>query len=391
MDAGTARRELYEVMNEPREFDAKAERALALGKRYLDVENAHLTEIHPDTDYWETVASTDPPDGAFPSGLVLDLGTTYCRRAVADGGTVALHDAPEQGWADDPAFEAHGLRCYHGSPIVVGDELYGTVCFVSEDARSRPFSDEETLFAELIARMLEHELQRRRTAAEIERLDQFASVLAHDLRNPLGVAQGYVDLARKSTGNRHLDTAANALDRMEELIEDVLTMVRQGRTVESAEEVRLASVADGCWESVVTGESELRVETDLAIRAATDRLRRLFENLFRNSVEHGSASSRAKPGDAIEHGGGGVTVRVGALPDGAGFYVEDDGPGIPASERDSVFERGYSSESQGSGLGLAIVASVVQAHDWRIEVTDSPTGGTRFEISDVVVLDPGSG
>lgn len=374
MDAEKARRELYEVMNGPEEFDAKAERALALGKRYLDVDNAHLTEIHPDSDYWETVASTDSVNGTFPPGLVLDFGTTYCRRVVDGGETVALHDAPAQGWGDDPAFDAHGLRCYHGSPIVVGGELYGTVCFVSESARAEPFSDEETLFAELIARMLEHELQRQRTAAEIERLDRFASVLAHDLRNPLGVAQGYVDFARKTTDDRNLDMAANALDRMEELISDVLTMVRQGETVEEADEVELASVARECWRSVVTGECELRVETDLTVRAAPDRLRQLFENLFRN---------------AIEHGGDCVTIRVGTLPEDPGFFVEDDGPGIPADERDSVFERGYSSEAEGSGLGLSIVASVVQAHDWRIAVTESADGGTRFEIRDVAVLGSG--
>lgn len=373
MDAATARQELYEVMNQPGEFDAKAELALALGKRYLDVENAHLTEIHADSDYWEAVVSTDPTDGVFPPGLVLDLGSTYCRRVVADGQTIALHDAPEQGWADDPAFETHGLRCYHGSPIVVDDEMYGTVCFVSENSRGRPFSDEETLFAELIARMLEHALQRRRTAAEIERLDQFASVLAHDLRNPLGVAQGYVDLARSSSDERNLDTAANALEQMEVLISDVLTMVRQGQTVEDAEPVELSSLAERCWQSVVTAESDLHVETDLTVRGAPDRLRRLFENLFRN---------------AVEHGGDGVTVRVGALADGSGFYVEDDGLGVPPSERDSVFERGYSSEAEGSGLGLAIVGSVVRAHDWRISVTDSAEGGARFEIEDVVVLDP---
>lgn len=373
MDAAKARRELYEIMNRSEGFDAKAERALALGKRYLDVENAHLTEIYPENDYWETVVSTGPEDGTIPAGLVLDLGTTYCRRVVAEGETVAVEDAPAQGWDDDPAYEADGLRCYHGSPIVVDEEIYGTVCFVSEGARTQPFSEEETLFAELIARMLEHELQRQRTAAEIERLDRFAGVLAHDLRNPLGVAQGYVDMARKTTDDGNLATAANALDRMEELVSDVLTMVRQGRSVESAEEVRLSSVAEGCWQSVVTGESTLRVDTDMTIRAAPERLRRLFENLFRN---------------AIEHGGDGVTVRVGALPDAAGFFVEDDGPGIPASDRDSVFERGYSSDSEGSGLGLAIVESVVTAHGWQIAIADAPDGGTRFEISDVVVLDP---
>ena len=92
----------------------------------------------------------------------------------------------------------------------------------------------------------------------------------------------------------------------------------------------------------------------------------MFENLFRNSVEHGGAD---------------VVVRVGDLPDGSGIYVEDDGAGIPADERDEVFVDGFTTEASGTGLGLTIIQQVVSAHGWEIAVTESAEGGARFEIT----------
>lgn len=76
-------------------FDWKAVAALTLGNEYLSVENAHLTEIHADSDYWHAIASTDSSDGECPPGPVLDLGTTYCRRVLAAGtGWYVADDGP---------------------------------------------------------------------------------------------------------------------------------------------------------------------------------------------------------------------------------------------------------------------------------------------------------
>lgn len=372
-EAAEIRRELYRVMNEDRDFDWKAEQALTLGEQYLDVENGHLAEVHTDADYWKAIASTDPPDGQFPAGLILDSGRTYCRRVLAETESIALHNAPAQGWADDPAFDTHGLHCYHGTPIIVEEELYGTVCFVSDSPREEPFSEEETLFAELVARLLEHELERQQTAAKIDRLEEFADMLAHDLRNPVSVASGHLDITRERTENEHLETAAEALERIQTIISDVLTIVRQGRNVEETEEVALQAIVEQCWTSVASADADLVVEEDLRFRADPDRLRRLFENLLRNAIEHGRET---------------ITIRVGAVSGEAGFYVADDGPGIPEAERASVFDRGYSTGADGMGLGLAIVEGVVEAHDWEIAVTESSQGGARFEIRDVVVVEP---
>jgi Signal transduction histidine kinase len=71
-----------------------------------------------------------------------------------------------------------------------------------------------------------------------------------------------------------------------------------------------------------------------------------------------------------------------------GFYLADDGPGIPEEDRDRVLDRGYSTTADGTGLGLAIVATVAEAHGWTVSVTDSIGGGARFEFTGVETAMP---
>ena len=106
------------------------------------------------------------------------------------------------------------------------------------------------------------------------------------------------------------------------------------------------------------------------VRADERRLKQLLENLLRN---------------AVEHGGGDVTVRVGDLADG--FFVADDGPGVPESERERVFETGYTTAEDGTGFGLSIVTDIVEAHDWEIRVTESDGGGGRFDVNGVDIVE----
>jgi signal transduction histidine kinase len=371
LTAAQAHRELYELMAKDIPFTEKADRALALGEEYLNVDNGHLSKIDQEAEYWKAISSTDPPDGEFPAGLRVDLSAMYCRRTVEQGESIALHDAPNQGLEADPAFEAHDLHCYHGTPVIVDGDIYGTVCFVADAPRNRPFTDDETLFAELIARMLEHELQRGRLLDRVDRLDQFASVVSHDLRNPLNIAQAQLSTASEEADNEHVGAAVDALDRMECLITDMLAMARQGQDVGDTELVRLPSIAERCWQSVPTSDAELRIEEEVLFQADPDRTRQLLENLFRNAVEHGSEDT---------------LVRVGALSEKDGFYVEDDGPGIPDSERERVFETGFSTGEDGIGLGLSIVEAVVSAHNWTIRLAEATTTGARFEISSVVTV-----
>jgi signal transduction histidine kinase len=219
----------------------------------------------------------------------------------------------------------------------------------------------------------------------------------------------------------HLDRVADALDRMHELIEDLLTLARSGRTVDDVQPVDLRSVAEHAWATTDTEGARLVFDGDPGtVRADESRLTQAFENLFRNSVEHGSTGNRAQPGDAVEHGStsnrtesgdsegskipradgeavdseasktpratgeagdSAVTITVGSTD--SGFYVADDGPGIPESMREDVFETGYTTSADGTGFGLDIVRTIAAAHGWRVAATEGAAGGARFEFTTV--------
>lgn len=216
--------------------------------------------------------------------------------------------------------------------------------------------------------------------AREERLSRFASVVSHDLRNPLDVALGRAEVLPEIAdvdpeSEQHLHEIYNSLKRMEELIQDVLTLSRQGRGDIDTEPVALAAVARDAWQNVATSDATLTVTVDVDVEAHRGRLLRLFENLFRNSVEHGDTD---------------VTVEVGTFEcegtDDIGFYVVDDGPGIDDADREQLFEGGYSTAEAGTGLGLTIVREIAHTHGWTASVgaTDGETPtGARFEISGV--------
>ncbi len=194
-------------------------------------------------------------------------------------------------------------------------------------------------------------------------VDRIASVVSHDLRNPLDVAKAQLLAARERGDEEHFDRAARAHDRMERIIGDVLTLARGEDAVSPRPGVELESVVADAWDTVDTADADLVVEELPTTEADPDRLRRLFENLFRNAVEHGDV------------GQGEVEVVVGRTDEG-GFFVADDGAGIDPGERDRVFEPGYS--SGGTGLGLSIVRSIARAHGWTAGVETAETGGARF-------------
>ena len=161
---------------------------------------------------------------------------------------------------------------------------------------------------------------------------------------------------------------------MAELLDDLLKAAKYGDAVETLEPVDLATLVDETWPA--SPGATLEVESSLpTVAAEPSRCRQLFENLFRNSVDHG---------------GHGVTVRVGVIDaseDGeaaaetVGIYVADDGPGIPPAKRQQVFEYGYTDSEDGTGLGLAICWRIADALGWEIGVTESRDGGARFEIT----------
>lgn len=245
------------------------------------------------------------------------------------------------------AEEDYGRHVWvEGEPIYDDDEFVAVAGFVRDITERKQY---------------ERELERKN-----ERLEHFASILSHDLRNPLNVASGRLELVQRECDSDHLVDIEQSLDRIGALIDNLLLLAREGSPTENVQAVDLATVAERCWQNVETADATLLVETERTIRAAPSRLKQLLENLIRNGVEHGGED---------------VTIRVEDLDDG--FSVADDGSGIPAAERDRVFEMGYSTAADGTGLGLSIVTEIADAHGWTVDVTESTDGGARFDVTGV--------
>ena len=201
-----------------------------------------------------------------------------------------------------------------------------------------------------------------------ERLEKLASVLSHDLRNPVQVAQLHLPTLREThpESDEQIEAIERAVSRIGDLTEELVTIARTGEEL-AFERLRVQESATVAWNHVETDTAELRIEEQAcSFDGDSNRVLQLFENLFRN---------------AIEHGGDDVTVWVGEVENG--FYVEDSGSGIPLDERDDVFRLGYSTHENGNGLGLGIVTDITMAHGWQVSVEEGRTGGARFEIGGV--------
>lgn len=289
---------------------------------------------------------------------------------IDHGITGISYERGESFLIDDVAVHplAEPVHDFFGAAISIPMGEFGVFQAVSEE--KNVYDGEDLELAEILIAYATETLARIRSEERLQRqndrLDQFANIVSHDLRSPLTVARGRLELAREECETDHLDDVERAHDRMAEMIDDLLSLAREGKTVTAVEPVDLAATAEDCWLNVETDGATLRVETDRVICADESRLQQLLTNLFRN---------------AIEHGGRTVTVTVDDLP--SGFSVSDDGPGIPPAERGDVLEYGYSSKTEGTGLGLSIVTRIAEAHGWDVEVTDGDDGGARFILTGV--------
>ncbi|WP_096591878.1 sensor histidine kinase [Halorubrum ezzemoulense] len=263
-------------------------------------------------------------------------------------------------------------------PIAIGDREF--------DIQENPITDPRGtdrghvfLLRDVTAReRRQAELERREAELERqnERLEEFAGVVSHDLRNPLAAASAAVELARQRDGDPDgaLERAANAHERMDDMIEGLLALATAGETVDDLDRVSLDGTVRRVWSRLETTDATLTVEGDATALADRDRLEQLTSNLFRNAIEHA--------GEDVA-----VTVAITRGGDRAALSIGDDGPGIPAEERERVTERGVSLGG-GTGLGLAIVGDIAEAHGWTLSVAESDAGGARFVIEGMEVADP---
>lgn len=330
-----------------------------------------------DRNRYETILES-LEDGVYavdPDGILVYVNDRYAEMKGVSRETLLGTHVHE--WATDAAVtKATSAR----EAIATGDEDRGVIEYDFETASGETFPVEmrfdvvpehDDLDRVGVVRDITERKRREEALREKnERLDEFASIVSHDLRNPLSVTSGYIRLAQQTGDVTYLDRAASALDRMQSLIDDLLELARSDDPDPDTEVVDLRRTTERAWAVVPAGTARLDVTTDRRIRAEPTMLRQLVENLLHN---------------AATHGGEGVTVTVSDLPDG--FAVADDGRGIPATDRERVFETGYSTDDDGTGFGLPLVREVAEAHGWEVSLTDGEHGGARCEITGVEVVE----
>nr|WP_303651946.1 ATP-binding protein [Halovenus rubra] len=220
-------------------------------------------------------------------------------------------------------------------------------------ARIYPTDDGLSVYFRDITEQKDHESKLKE---KNERLEQFARIVSHDLRNPLNVAQLRLELAMDDSDNPHLEDIKDAHDRIESIVEETLILTKQDEQIGERESVDLNQAVEGWWNSVATENTELVVNDPPTVQTSPERLRHVFENLFKN---------------ADTHAGKNTVIEVGSLDDG--FYIADNGPGIPDDLKDELFDFGVTGAKGGTGYGLAIVKEIIDAHGWNINIERHPT------------------
>ena len=307
-------------------------------------------------DRHDTVVDANP---AALDALETDRSTlvgTSIREFLADVGIETGRFADTREFEGTIAIENDSETRHYDlriSPIGIGGTSVGRVAIFAD------VTDRVRTRQELVART--STLERRN-----ERLDEFASLVSHDLRNPLNVATGSVELARTHEDLSHLERAESALHRMDALIDDLLVLSRSGTELDDTAPIDLEPVARAAWHDLERDAGRLVVQAHTpVVEGDRGQLRHLFVNLFRNALDHNDTP---------------VTVTVGPLADGNGFFVADDGRGIDDEDHEVVFEHGYTTHSEGTGFGLSIVGHIAEAHGWDCTVGDGSHGGARFEF-----------
>ena len=311
----------------------------------------------------EIAAETEPFDYAE---VALDTGDGLTPTATSGDASQLFedyHETFEAVYATGVADDVDGTSC---RVVPIGE--YGVLGYRQSDTpASAAFVDRMvSVFTANVEAALDRAERERQLTETTRRIEEFATLGSHELRNKLQVVVGNVTDAHAEYDDPRLERSVATLDRIDRLLEQLLQLARTGSVPHQREWVDVEDAATAAWRTIDNRDASLSVDSAVTVDANRSALVGLFEFLLEN---------------VVDHAGDGAVATVGSLPDRPGFYVEDDGRGIQPDP--DLFEAAYTTGDSDTGYGLYVTQAVVDAHDWDIEVTESGDGGARFEITGV--------
>ncbi|HOW96901.1 MAG TPA: GAF domain-containing sensor histidine kinase [Kiritimatiellia bacterium] len=351
----------------------------------LDCEDASLVLWDARRRQFETGASTTRIGGTVATRVRQSGGAT--RWIVDHGQPCLVPDTRKDPFTANPIIPENGIGAYAGVPVRQGDEVLGVLYALSR--RTRGFSDEEVEWMKELAGMAAIAIQNSRLMASLRELNEFKDALrrmaAHDLRQPLSPAIGYLDLALTGSPalpREHfalLEEVRKALMRMRDLVSGILDYER---VTEEGELVRqpvdLNAVANEALrplrETAASRSQRLEFSPVTVVPPVAGDLvllRQAMSNLVANAIKY------------TPHGGR-IAVATGMEDGSAFFQVRDNGPGIDPEDQKRLFQPftrlKSAGDTEGTGLGLSLVRKIVERHGGRVSVDSAPGRGSLFRI-----------
>jgi len=376
------------------------EKAVYLLADSLDVEYTKVLELLPDGRALRLRAGVDGKEGVVGSATVGADTNSQAGYTLLSAGPVIVEDLRREArFTGPPLLRDHGV--VSGMSVIIGGGEQPWGVLGAHTNRRRDFTKDDIQFLQAVANIIAHGIQRERAEVERERLRQLeaelahinrvsmmgelTASLAHEIRQPILAAITSADAClRWLTRNPpDLERARLAVARIKEagsLTDDVISRLRSFYKKGTPPERAIVDVNEVIREMIVllrneAGHYSVSVRPELAdgipkVMADRVQLQQVFMNLMLNAIE------------AMKGTGGALTIKSQLKDDGQLLIlVTDTGVGLPAENKDRIFDAFYTTKPQGSGMGLAITRSIVEAHGGRLWASANDGPGATFHFT----------
>ena len=369
---------------------AAADTVVHIAQRIVDQPLAAMWSYDADDDtltpIGATAAATDFAGVETPADLP-PMGPDSDENAIFHAGEpTVIEDYQELSNPSAPEMPMRTLLC-----LPLDDQ--GLLCIGSDTVSA--FDNDERFLLEILAGTaaaaldrIERETRLKSKQAELERsneaLQQFAYIASHDLQEPLRMVSSYVDLLDREYGDdldeeatEYMAFAVDGAHRMQDMVNALLQYSRVETKANDFEETDPGAVLDRTLDSlrmrIEEADATVTAGTLPPVEADPNQVGQVFQNLLENAIQY---ATEADIDPRVE-------VRAERDDDDVVFTVSDNGPGIPAGDREDVFDifhRAGAHDTAGTGIGLAVCRRIVLRHDGRIWVEPSD-GGATFKFT----------
>ncbi len=387
-------RSLYEITHDDQlSFSGKVEQLLAAACAYFELNQARITQFNGERGH--LYISYDVTSNRYQHDMDLGRQQSMCEMTARQESTIIMNSPAELPKEERAIYLDNQTECYIGTPIYIGREIYGTLCFYSDHFRSSDFNQVDQDIVHLMAQWIGNEMYRLQTesqasqhktelehATRIGTLGEMATGLAHEVNQPLTAISNYL----QGYLRRHSATKSDDLTAIEHAIDEArraAAIIKQMREFVSGreqdrEQVQINDCIDYAVDMVGHAFPEDGVAYELSldkqlpiIEADRIQLEQVVINILMNS--HDAVRSAKNKGE--------IHITTQYTDGNVRLTVCDNGIGVPEDQLDEIFHPFETNKQAGLGLGLSISRSIIESHQGKMTASLNDMRGICIEIT----------